>query len=275
MRDGEKTMRYLKKSWSRLRPAHPLIFTAMKISRYLSLCAVGAISLAPISLHAEGDVHKACIDGTGTGWRAMTKEDFTKVNLAEDVFTFSEEGISSKGNPIGVIRTVKEYKNFELVVEWKMGGDAGNSGVFCWATPDSIKKLEEGAGQEGKPQLPDGIEVQILDHGYTAAYEKESGKKADWFTTNGDVFPCGVSKMTPFLPKAPNRSRAFPNKNLSKGVGQWNHYYIRAINGELRLWVNGEEVSGGTGCNPSSGFLCLESEGTPCNFRNLRIRELP
>ena len=52
-------------------------------------------------------------------------------------------------------------------------------------------------------------------------------------------------------------------------------YYIRAINGEVRLWVNGEEVSGGTGCEPKTGFLCLESEGSPVEFRNLKIRELP
>ena len=77
------------------------------------------------------------------------------------------------------------------------------------------------------------------------------------------------------VPAAPNGRRSFPRKNLSKGVGHWNHYYIRAINGEVRLWVNGEEVSGGTGCSPSTGYLCLESEGSPIEFKNLRIRELP
>ena len=56
--------------------------------------------------------------------------------------------------------------------------------------------------------------------------------------------------MTPFPPLSPNGSRSFPSKNLSKGVGEWNHYYVRCINGEVRLWVNGEEVSGGTGCEP-------------------------
>ena len=42
----------------------------------------------------------------------------------------------------------------------------------------------------------------------------------------------------------------------------------------MRLWVNGEEVSGGTNCQPATGFLCLESEGAPVEFKNLRIREL-
>jgi len=58
-------------------------------------------------------------------------------------------------------------------------------------------------------------------------------------------------------------------------VNEWNHYYIRAINGELRLWVNGREVSGGRGCEPRRGYVCLESEGSPVEFRDIRIRELP
>jgi hypothetical protein len=88
------------------------------------------------------------------------------------------------------------------------------------------------------------------------------------------VFPVGV-KMTAFPPVSPSGERSFPRKELSKGINEWNHYYIRAINGEVRLWVNGEEVSGGTGCDPKTGYLCLESEGSPIEFRELRIRELP
>jgi hypothetical protein len=160
-------------------------------------------------------------------------------------------------------------KNFELVVEWQHLKSGGNSGVFIWVPDESLAKLNDSA------RLPSGIEVQVLDHGYAEQYEKKQGKKSDWFTTNGDVFSVGTSTMKPFAPVAPDGRRSFPRKNLSKGVGQWNHYYIRAVNGEVRLWVNGEEVSGGTACNPAEGNLCLESEGSPVEFRNLRIRELP
>jgi hypothetical protein len=62
---------------------------------------------------------------------------------------------------------------------------------------------------------------------------------------------------------------------LTKGIKEWNHYYVRCINGEVRLWVNGEEVSGGTNCQPRLGYLCLESEGSPVEFKNMRIRVLP
>ena len=145
----------------------------------------------------------------------------------------------------------------------------GNSGFFVWAPRKALDGIKRGTLPRG------GIEVQVLDHGYTEQYEKQSGKKATWFTTNGDVFPVGTSKMKPFPPVSPDGHRSFPSKNLSKGVGQWNHYYFRCINGEVRLWVNGEEVSGGNGCEPSAGYLCLESEGAPVEFRHLRVRELP
>jgi hypothetical protein len=43
----------------------------------------------------------------------------------------------------------------------------------------------------------------------------------------------------------------------------------------LKLAVNGKVVSGGSRCSPRKGYLCLESEGSECHFRNLRIQELP
>jgi hypothetical protein len=39
--------------------------------------------------------------------------------------------------------------------------------------------------------------------------------------------------------------------------------------------VNGKEVSGGENCNYRKGYLALESEGAPVEFRNLRLKELP
>jgi hypothetical protein len=155
-----------------------------------------------------------------------------------------------------------------LVAEWQHHDHGGNSGIFVWGSKESLDALERNG-------LPHGIEVQVLDLGYEENYVKRTGKKADWFTSHGDVFPTGPAKMTPFAPAAPDGKRSFPSKELVRPAGEWNHYYVRAIHGEVRLWVNGEEVSGGTGCEPRSGYLCLESEGAPVDFRNLRIRELP
>ncbi len=210
---------------------------------------------------------QAFIDGNGPGWKALGGEDFVNVNCDADTWTWNDGVAHCTGSPTGVIRSEKKYTNFELVLEWKHLRSAGNSGVFVWATEESLKGLKPN-------KYPVGIEVQILDHGLVEDYEQRTEKKA-WFTSHGDVFPVGEAKMTPFPPAATNGKRSFPSKNLSRGFGQWNHYYIRGIQGEVRLWVNGEEVSGGTDCQPSSGFLCLESEGSPVEFKNIRVRELP
>lgn len=220
------------------------------------------------STQAADSLPSAMIDGTGPGWRSLGPDDFVPVNGAPDTWTWKGDVLYCTGKPIGVTRSNKTYVNFELIANWRHLRSAGNSGIFIWTTRESLDALKG-------PGLPHGIEVQVLDHGYKEQYEKQSKKKADWFTTHGDVFPVGKSTMTPFPPVAPDGKRSFPIQERSKGVGEWNHYYIRAINGEVRLWVNGAEVSGGTGCKPANGYICLESEGSPIEFKGLRIRELP
>jgi hypothetical protein len=222
-----------------------------------------------MAVAASEALPQAFVDGNGLGWRALGEADFANVNCDEDTWTWTADGVQCTGQPIGVIRSVQQYTNFELVVQWRHLTSGGNSGVFVWATEEALTGLERGK------LPPGGIELQVLDHGYAERYEQQQGRKPEWFTTHGDVFPVGKSKMTPFPPASPNGQRSFPRKNLSRGFGEWNHYYARCINGEVRLWVNGEEVSGGTNCQPATGFLCLESEGAPIEFRHLRIRELP
>jgi hypothetical protein len=237
---------------------------------FLATPVLGAC-LAVMAMAADDSptLPKAFIDGTGPGWKELAKDDFVNVNGTPDTWTFKDGGIHCTGQPIGVMRTTKQVTNFELDVQWKHLKSAGNSGVFLWISDAALKDLAPGRLPRG------GIEVQILDHGYKDNYEKGGKRKADFFTTNGDVFPVGTSKLKPFPPTSPNGQRSFPRKNLSKGVGEWNHYYVRGINGEVRLWVNGEEVSGGRGAEPRTGYLALESEGSPIEFKHVRLRELP
>lgn len=234
----------------------------------LTLSVLGCLTMLSPAV-ADEDIPAApeLVEGKGEGWVTLGEKDFANVNTAEDTWTWKDGLLHCTGRPVGVMKTTKKYKNFEMVVEWKHLKPAGNSGVFLWAIDESLAKLKPGG-------LPHGIEVQILDHGYKTRYEK-NGRKADWFTTNGDVFSVGAAKMEPFPPVSPNGRRSFPKQETTKGHGEWNHYYIKAVDGEVRLTVNGVEVSGGKNCKPAMGVLCLESEGSPIEFRNIRIRELP
>lgn len=211
------------------------------------------------------------ITGKEPGWAPLLQKDFVAVNSADDTWSFddSKNLISCTGQPVSVIRTQKTFTNFELLIEWKHEKPAGNSGIFIWTAIQSLEALNK------KPGLPDeGIEVQVLDIEFKTEYEK-SGQKATWFTCHGDIFPVKKAKLTPFAPTSPDGIRSFPSAETTKPHGNWNHYYVRAINGEVRLWVNGTEVSGGNNSSPSTGHICLESEGSPIQFKNLKIRELP
>jgi hypothetical protein len=243
-----------------MRPKHLLLGALLSI---IILCTGIA------SVQARDKNLCATVSSGEPGWQKLGENDFIPVNGDKDTWTWKGELLLCSGRPIGVMRTQKSYTNFELMLEWRHLKSAGNSGVFVWVSSEALAELKADV-------LPSqGIEVQILDHGYSEQYAKRTGKKGDWFTTNGDVFAVGKSKMQPFSPTSPNGSRSFPRKQLSKGAGSWNRYYVRCINGEVRLWVNGEEVSGGAGCQPATGYWCLESEGSPIEFRNIFVRELP
>ena len=207
--------------------------------------------------------------GNEPGWQVLTGDDFVNVNCFPDTWKWDRGHAYCTGKPTGVIRYHEPLEDFELLLEWMHKKKGGNSGVFVWATPQSIGKLAAGHGR-----LPHGIEVPVLDLGYAEVYTQRHKKPADWFTSHGDVFPVGPVKMSPFPPVAPNGKRSFPTKETTKGINQWNHYYVRAVDGEVRLWVNGEEVSGGDSISPAFGYLCLESEGAPIEFKNIRLRKL-
>jgi hypothetical protein len=253
----------------------------MKPLSLLSLLAATAVS--SWSLLPRADLPRAFVDGNGPGWTALTLADFVVVNGESSTWVQRDDLIAGTGVPNGGARSQKRYTNFELVMEWRHLEHAGNSGLFVWCPESAFTDLPKGT-------LPrSGIEVQILDLGYEQNWQQQKGKPSDWFTSHGDVFPVGASTMQPFTAEIDyaaadgttyhtgqkGGSRCFPTKRLVKPHGEWNHYYVRAVNGEVRLWVNGEEVAGGTRCSPATGYLALEAEGAPVEFRNLRLRELP
>ncbi len=228
----------------------------MKIHSFLSsILAAGALALGSARA-ADADGFVPLFNGKDlTGW--------VNANCAPETWSVRDGMIHCTGIPTGAMRTVRQYENFILEVEWRHLQHGGNSGVFIWGTPIAAP---------GVPFLR-GIEVQVLDHGYATDYEKKNGKKPEWFTTHGDVFPIHGATMKPF--GRHNGSRSFPSGEYSKGINEWNHYRIVCTNGVLRLSVNGHEVSGGEECNYRKGYLALESEGAPIDFRNIRIKELP
>ena len=57
--------------------------------------------------------------------------------------------------------------------------------------------------------------------------------------------------------------------------GEWNTYDVVAVDGVLKLAVNGKFVNGISKTSQKKGYICMESEGAKIYFRNIRVMELP
>jgi hypothetical protein len=88
-----------------------------------------------------------------------------------------------------------------------------------------------------------------------------------------------------------------PLKNAMKPAGQWNHMEIASISNRLEVVLNGEPVTradlelfttpnrrpDGTPHkfdtafkdHPQQGFIGLQDHGSPCWFKNIKLKPIP
>jgi hypothetical protein len=188
-----------------------------------------------------------------TGW--------IPVNGDPDTWKVEDGMLVCSGHPIGVMRSEKQYENFILHIEWMHMEAGGNSGVFAWsdAIPDE------------KSRLPNGVEIQMLDPEWVTLNTK-NGVAPPIAYVHGELFGVGGVKIIPDNPRG-ERSKSIENR--VKGRGQWNVYDVVAVDGTIKLSVNGKFVNSIRQSTKKKGYLCLESEGAKIKFRNIRIMELP
>ena len=165
--------------------------------------------------------------------------------------------------PTGLLRSMRYYENFIFECEWRHLTEAlssagakdttANSGLYVWADP---------APTVGGT-FTRAIEVQVCNLG--------NGK---WYTSHGDLFPIWGAKMIPDPRFGVNGKRSMPIEFRGKKTGEWNRIRVTCVDGTIQEEVNGALVSAGYRSSPRKGYLCIESEGGPIEFRNMRIHEL-
>jgi hypothetical protein len=183
------------------------------------------------------------------------------VNTDPDTWSVRDGLLVCSGRPIGVMRSEKEYENFILEIDWMHLEPGGNSGVFVWcdAQPDA------------RTRLPAGVEVQMLELDWVNL-NKRDGETPPVAYVHGELFGVGGVETVPDNPRG-RRSKSIENR--CKGRGEWNSYTVVAVDGVIKLAVNGKFVNGVSGSTRRKGYLCLESEGAEIHFRKIRILELP
>ncbi len=188
-----------------------------------------------------------------TGW--------VNVNTAEDTWKVRDGLLICSGHPIGVMRSEKQYENFILHIEWMHMEPGGNSGTFAWSS--AIPNPEN--------RLTDGVEIQMLELDWVNLNKVNGVKPPDAYV-HGELFGVGGVKIVPDNPRG-ERSKSVENRCRPRG--EWNYYDVVAVDGVMKLSVNGKFVNGISHSARRKGYLCLESEGAEIHFRNIRIMELP
>ena len=188
-------------------------------------------------------------------------EGWVNVNTAENTWKMRDGVLICSGHPIGVLRSARQYENFVLHIEWMHMEAGGNSGVFVWSD----------AEPDPRTRLPNGVEVQMLELEWPNLH-KVNGVTPPLAYVHGELFGVGGVRTTPDNPRG---ERSMSVENRSKGKGEWNTYDVVAIDGVIKLSVNGKFVNGISNATKRKGYLCLESEGAEIHFRNMRIVELP
>jgi hypothetical protein len=186
---------------------------------------------------------------------------WVNVNTEPDTWRVEKGMLVCSGNPIGVMRTDKQYENFVLHVEWMHTEPGGNSGMFLWSGPRA---------NPGSP-FPDGVEVQMLELEWPNLH-KQDGKTPPAAYVHGELFGVGKVKTVPDNARG---VRSMSIENRCKGRGEWNTYDVVAVDGVIKLSVNGKFVNGISHTSQKKGYICMESEGARIYFRNIRIMELP
>ena len=187
-------------------------------------------------------------------------ENWIDVNTSPKTWRVENGILICSGKPIGVMRSKKQYENFVLVIEWKHMEAGGNSGIFLWS--DAIPK----------GRLPKGMEVQMLELQWPYINRKRNGEPNHLGYVSGELFGAGGMRA---IPENPRGSRSMSYEMRCKGKGEWNRYVVVAVDGTVKLSINGKFVNGIREADLRKGYLCLESEGAEIHFRKIQIMELP
>ena len=180
-------------------------------------------------------------------WNGQAKQEDKETPMSA-VWSVDNGVLVCQGKPTGYIRTVKEYENYRLSLEWRWpeGASRGNNGVLVHtSTPNALG------------QWPKSIEVQLAQG------------------NAGDFWVIGTTLEVPDLEKRRNGRRHLNlTDNSEKPAGEWNRMEIEAKADEIKVWVNGDLVNHATKCSERKGAITLQSEGALAYFRNIRLTPL-
>ncbi|HEO71518.1 MAG TPA: DUF1080 domain-containing protein [Candidatus Hydrogenedentes bacterium] len=174
-----------------------------------------------------------------TGWELFTPD---KNVDPKTIWSVQDGVLHCKGEPRGYCRTTKKYSDYKLTFQWRWPEKGGNSGLLMHiSTPDKV--------------WPRSIEGQLA-----------CNDAADFWVIDGTDFKEHTDKSDRrVLKKFPSNERP---------LGEWNTMIARCQGNTIWLWVNGLLQNKATETTVTEGYIGLQSEGTPIEFRNIILEPL-
>ena len=158
------------------------------------------------------------------------------------------EILYSTGKPNGYIRTEDVYQNYKLHVEWRWPAEPTNSGVFLFINGEDTTFPR---CIEAQLQHKNAGDFVIMNHSGATVKGVRYEDAAKQFI--------GVKKY---------------QDSTERPAGQWNAYDIICKGDTIQLFVNGILQNEAQKTTESSGWIGLQSEGGPIEFRNVYIEPL-
>ncbi len=165
----------------------------------------------------------------------------------KDVWSVKDGILTCKGRPVGyLISKKKDFENYVLELDWRWPEQGGNNGVLVHVTKPGALGV-----------WPQSLEVQLAD--------KEAG----------DFWVIGTTME---IDKPEGRIKDRRHINLSDGdekpPGKWNKMEITCRGDEVIVKVNGRIVNHAKKLSQTKGAIALQSEGTPIEFREIKLHKL-
>jgi len=160
----------------------------------------------------------------------------------------------------------KEYRNFSLIVDWRLPAEPKIDHVPVVLPDGSYLKDEKG----------EQVKVAVMDAGDSGIYLRGSSKAQvniwNWPVGSGEFYGYRLDKNLP--PEV--RKGVTPILNADNKVGEWNRFEITLIGDRVTVVLNGKKVIQNAQLPgiPESGPIALQHHGDPVQFANIYIKEL-
>jgi M6 family metalloprotease-like protein len=192
--------------------------------------------------------YKPGADGFAELWDGESNAGWTALGAGQIARNFmtslASSGGASSANPGALYYSLRQYKDFELSVDYRAAATNNNGGVLLrFPQPATVGDIDRG-----------GYQVAILDNGSAT-------------TRTGAITQERGPATTFAAPTAPS--------TLYKPTREWNTLTIRAVRSHIQVWINGVLTSTYDAAtrNGRAGYIGLENAGNNLMYRSVRIKE--